>query len=214
MALRRWADSLPEIDPDPALEDEAASALAEGIAGQEEEEERIQNMGNSEGSRKGWETRRARGWKPTDRPKGTGRPKKPKRLESVGAVIDAAHDDPDNRDYADYQEMDGATADAIKRLAGEPPEAVGDLSGYRRTVEAEKVMKILGKHGTDPHPVTEDDFLRLKDYLASPVEQRWETGKRGDPTLVSRVRSGRDLLVVEEVLAGRRRMTLLSMYRP
>ena len=28
MALRRWADSLPEIDPDPALEDEAAAALA------------------------------------------------------------------------------------------------------------------------------------------------------------------------------------------
>ena len=36
-SLRRWADSLPGMDPDPALEDEAAAALADGIAGQEEE---------------------------------------------------------------------------------------------------------------------------------------------------------------------------------
>ena len=43
-SLRRWADSLPEIDPDPALEDEAA--LAAGIAGQEEE--RIMNSPGGE----------------------------------------------------------------------------------------------------------------------------------------------------------------------
>ena len=102
----------------------------------------------------------------------------------------------------------------IEARAGRSPTGVESLTGYHRTLEAEKVMKILSKHASEKYPMTEEDFHSLPSYLAALAAQKWETEPGQRPRLVSTIRRSRDLLIVEEVQTGNKRLTVLSMYRP
>ncbi len=125
-----------------------------------------------------------------------------------------AYADPDNRDFTDFQKLGVKEIAGIVARAGRPPTGVESLAGYHRTLEAEKAMKILRKHASDKYPVTEEDFHSLPSYLAAPAEQKWKAKQGQTPKLVSTIRRGRDLLIVEEVQTGNQRLTVLSMYRP
>lgn len=149
-----------------------------------------------------------------NRPKGTGKPKRPRAVGKISEVLDAAYADPDNRDFTDFQKLGVKEIAGIVARAGRPPTGVESLAGYHRTLEAEKAMKILRKHASDKYPVTEEDFHSLPSYLAAPAEQKWEAKQGQTPKLVSTIRRGRDLLIVEEVQTGNQRLTVLSMYRP
>lgn len=149
-----------------------------------------------------------------NRPKGTGKPKRARAVGKISEVLDAAYADPDNRDFTDFQKLGVKEIAGIEARAGRPPTGVESLTGYHRTLEAEKAMKILSKHAGDKYPVTEEDFHSLPNYLASPTAQKWETKAGQTPRLVSTIRRGRDLLIVEEVQTGNQRLTVLSMYRP
>lgn len=219
-ALKKISEKMPELAGD-------ASALGEALALRMAEafvsgggETPAGNDGNSEGARKGWETRRRNGWRKENRPAGTGQPQKRREVESVELVLDAAFVSVDSRDFAVYQQVPSTAARQIVRAttasAGERPHAkpAPDLTGWQRILEADKVNKILPKHGGDRWPVEEEDFRRLPELLAKPAKQFWEHEPGKTPVLRSEIMDGRKVIVVEEAYTGKNQLTTLSIYRP
>ncbi len=204
--LQEAAAMLPDQIVDDALDAEVTRLLTAAFLGEDQESEEVEN-----GDFKGHPFR-GNQW--SKRPKGTGKPKKAKRLSKISEVLNAAFDDPDNRDFTDYQQLGVKEIAAIEARAGRVPAEVGSLENVHRTLEAEKAMKILEKHSNDRYPVTEQDFEALPIYLAAPDKQEWQIKSGKTPRLVSTIRRGRDLLIIEEVQTGNQRLTVLSMYRP
>jgi hypothetical protein len=50
-----------------------------------------------------------------------------------------------------------------------------NVSGYIHRMEADTVRKILRKHGTDPLPVTKEDFEKLPEIVSSVYSQSLPT---------------------------------------
>jgi phage gp29-like protein len=216
-ALKKISARMPEFMDSPALTALLGEQFAAALAGESEEEI---NTGNANGARKGWETRRRNGWKPASRPPGTGRPAKPRQVESVELVLDAAFVDVDSRDFAVYEELASTSARSIREAtlasAGQRPHSkpAPDLTGWKRIVEADKVNKVLSKHGGDRWPVEEEDFRNLPQMLAQPARQFWEEVPGKPPVLRSEVSEGRRTIIIEEAYTAQKQLTLLSIYRP
>jgi hypothetical protein len=202
-ALKKISAGMPEFMETAGLEDYLRDEFITALGGEGEEVENGDFSGHP-----------FRGNQWGNRPKGTGKPKRAREVGKISEVLEAAFADPDNRDFADYQRLGIKESAAIIARAGRPPAGVEPLEGCRRTLEAEKAMKILSKHSADKYPVTEEDFKSLPILLNAPAEQKWESKAGQTPRLVSTIRNGRDLLIVEEVQTGNRRLTVLSMYRP
>lgn len=209
-ALKKISARMPEFLESEAMEQLMADEMVRSFLVEGEAEE-VENAGNSDGARKGWETRRRNGWKPANRPPGTGSPMKRREVESIELVLDAAFVSTDSRDFATYQKLDGAAAAKIRAATGGKGP---DVTGWDRIIEADKVNKILPKHGTDRWPVEEEDFRRLPELLSNPDTQRWEMEEGKPPRLRSEIREGRKVIVVEEAYTGKQQLTTLSIYRP
>lgn len=217
-ALKKISKDMPDLAGDAiALSDELATQMVDALAGEMQEgktqdsRQEEANVGSSDGARKGWETRRRNGWKIANRPPGTGTPMKRREVESIELVLDAAFVSTDSRDFATYQKIDSMSAARIQTATGgQGP----DVTGWSRIIEADKVNKILPKHGSDRWPVEEEDFRRLPELLAKPESQRWEMQEGKSPRLISAVREGRKVIVVEEAYTGKQQLTTLSIYRP
>jgi phage gp29-like protein len=211
-ALKKISKEAPDFIKSDALADVLGEEMAAALTASEPAP--IRNSGNSDGARKGWETRRREGWQPKRRPQGSGAPGKRRQVEDVEHVLDAAFLDPDNRDFAVYADLDGATSDKIRAATKASGHEAPDLSGWKRIVEADKVNKILTKHITDAHPVEEEDFRRLPELLAKATVQKWEAETGKPPRLRSEIPDGRSVIVVEEAYTGKKTLTTLSIYRP
>jgi len=82
-----------------------------------------------------------------------------KRGSSIKEVVDGAGDTA-NKDWVDYGRVSEAQASQYKQ-------AGADVAGYKRSVAADEVRKILRDHGNDPLPVTKHDFERLPELTAT-----------------------------------------------
>lgn len=143
--------------------------------------------------------------------KGTGK-NLPRKRRTVREVVAAAFRDADAHDWVDYDTITAEKAEAIRART----KSDEDFTGWRRLLTAGEVRKILNKHASDSRPVTADDFARLPEMLSCPIGQRLEkrSGQRLD-VLVSTVHDAAGkTLIVEEVRKGRRKLALLSIYRP
>jgi len=207
-ALRKISEGMPELAGD-------ADNLAEVLAGQfadawlgDENPEPGANSGTPDGARKGWEARRTNGWRPANRPGGTGNPKKRQERGSIEEVLDAAFDDTDSRDFVNYSTVTAAEAETLQE--GAPV----DVTGWQRRVEADVVNKILSKHSADAFPVTEEDFRKLPALHRQAIATEWQQQSGGEWRLKTIARDGRDLWIIEQARTGQSTLNLISMYRP
>lgn len=210
-ALRKISAELPDHLETPAFQTLLNSQLGAAWMGLQQP---IRNSGNSDGARKGWETRRANGWKPANRPGGTGKPHPRRQVDAIERVLDDAFTDVDARSFTKYASVPADEAAQIRERTRASGQEAPDLTGWERIVEADKVNKILPKHGTDARPVTEEDFRRLPELLAKPAKQSWEEQKGKPPRLVSEIHEGNKVIIVEEAFTGKKQLTTLSIYRP
>jgi len=123
-------------------------------------------------------------------------------VQSQGAIT---------QEWVDYAEIDGAEAQAIAQRTMD----ARDINGWKRVLTSNEAWKIVRDHGQDPKPIQTDDFLKLPELLASPVSQDW-VSRKGKPDVLKSIiqEASGNLIIVEEERVGRRKLALLSMYRP
>ncbi len=143
-----------------------------------------------------------------DKGDGGGSAPSQRQLATVAEVVEAAAIR-NNQDWADYDTITPDEAAAIRDRSG------FNATGYGRVMVASEVHKILRDHGEDPRPITKDDFLRVREWLKTPLTQDWIKRSGRIDVLKSLVRdAGGNVVLVEEIRTGRRKLALLSMYRP
>jgi hypothetical protein len=88
-----------------------------------------------------------------------------------------------------------------------------DLSGGKRVLVADEVRKILRDHGSDPLPVTYQDFESLPEMMSTRqrVLTSVRTGKH--PRIISLIPRGNTTVIVEEVRTGRNKLAVVSLYK-
>lgn len=147
---------------------------------------------------------------------GSGQTLKSQPRTSIKEIVDLGMNEPDNQDWFDFGSISVSEAAKLSQIEGAADIKLPDITGYRRTIIASEVRKIVGKHWTDPRPVVPADFEELPTLLAQPpLSQRWVV-RDGQlpPVLETRVNHNGKLFVIEELRTGRRALSLLSLYRP
>jgi phage-Barnase-EndoU-ColicinE5/D-RelE like nuclease3 len=134
------------------------------------------------------------------------------KLNSLEALIQLAMSRQAGNDaFCDLDVVEPLVAHRIQRLTNL------DVSGFRHSVGESAIRHVLGRHG-DPQiertrgqvAITPGDFLLLPEIFSQPDEIFV-----GDETNVVQLckRLGNDLLVLQEIRTGRRKLALLSMWK-
>lgn len=184
------------------LEEHKARQIAESLP--------LQNAGYDPSQPRGWRGRWGFLMAPDKGGEfgGGGAPPSQKKLGSITEVVEAARKT-NSQDWTDYDTITDDEGRAILERSG------FDATGYKRVMVASEVWKILRDHGDDPNPIKEDDFECVRDWLKSPVSQDWVIRLGKPDVLKSIVRDAKGkIILIEEIRTGRRKLALLSMYRP
>ncbi len=141
---------------------------------------------------------------------GKGRPGSQKRLSSISGVVAAVQADVDSHDWVDYALISATEGREIKQRIG----GHFDPTGYTRCVVATEVHKILRDHAGDARSITPDDISQVPQWLWNPISQEFVTRKGKPPVLKTSVRDAAGTVIVEEIRTDRKKLALLSIYRP
>jgi hypothetical protein len=191
-ALKKISAAMPEFLESSAMEDLLADEMVRAFVGHGED---VENAGFDPSQP------RLRGrWSGY----GDGGGKTSRRVESIPEVIHASLS-PGNQTFCDWADVDPADVALIKEQFGM------DLAGGKRVLVADEVRKILRDHGSDPVPVTYQDFEKLPETMRSRSNVLVSEREGKHPRLISLIPNGNTTIVVEEVRTGRNKLALVSM---
>lgn len=122
--------------------------------------------------------------------------------------MSAALGDIDAHDWADYAQIDSDEAARIKADTGD------DMTGWKRSLIATEVRKIIRDHSADQRPITPADFEKLPLWFSKAKKRQKIVRKGRPPVLKTTVKDGAQIWIIEEIRTGRKKLVLLSIYRP
>jgi phage gp29-like protein len=196
-ALKKISARMPEFLESEAMEELLADEMVRAFLGEGEE---VENAGFNQS-----QPRLHGRW--TDGGEGSaGSGKTSRRVESIPEVIHAAMS-PGNQTFCDWADVDPYEISLIKEQFGM------DLTGGKRVIVADEVRKILRDHGTDPIPVTYQDFEQLPQNIRRRAKVLVSEREGKHPRLISLIPNGDTTIVVEEVRTGRNKLALVSMHK-
>jgi hypothetical protein len=138
---------------------------------------------------------------------GESRPSRAVKAQSISEVLAASKTGA--HAWTDYADVSAEEAVKLKARTGQ------DFTGYKHLLDSGETRKIIRDHGEDARPITEEDFHRLPEYLASAQSSHIST-THGKPDRIVHVTHDEQhrIVVIEEIRTGREKLALKTMYRP